>query len=227
MTRTTQADAMESSEHHAKYAQVEAVLRRRIQNGALEPGRRLVRQALARELGVSPIPVIEALHRLEHDGLVEHVPNIGARVVAATPERSAGDRVLRCAIEGEIGRTLARRLGPALLDELREDARALDALMQAGDTPSERGAEAHRAFHMKLARLTGHEVLESELSRLWSRRYMQKSWDNARSANPVPPDWHEMLIVALSTGEPMTAYEAFHRHGYGLRPGDKETSDAL
>ena len=45
--------------------------------GAIRPGERLVNRTLASELGVSVIPVREALNRLASEGLVEHIPGAG------------------------------------------------------------------------------------------------------------------------------------------------------
>ncbi|WP_432124166.1 GntR family transcriptional regulator [Streptomyces sp. C10-9-1] len=56
------------------------LLRSRILDGSYGPGYRLVLSQLARETGVSTIPLREALRRLQSDGLVEVVRNIGARV---------------------------------------------------------------------------------------------------------------------------------------------------
>ncbi len=53
---------------------VYAVLRDDIVAGRLKPGERLVRKAIAERLGVSTIPVIEALYMLEIDGYVENRP---------------------------------------------------------------------------------------------------------------------------------------------------------
>jgi DNA-binding GntR family transcriptional regulator len=56
------------------------ILRDRIHNGAYPPMARLNIDALAREFGVSPIPVREALRRLEAQGWVQFKPNAGAIV---------------------------------------------------------------------------------------------------------------------------------------------------
>ena len=56
------------------------ILRDRIHGGSLAPLERLNIDALARELGVSPIPVREALRRLEAEGWVRFTPNVGAVV---------------------------------------------------------------------------------------------------------------------------------------------------
>src|SRR4051794_30842183 len=46
----------------------------------LEPGMRLPIEELASQLGMSPMPVREALQQLASDGLVEFIPHRGARV---------------------------------------------------------------------------------------------------------------------------------------------------
>lgn len=53
-------------------------LRDAILAGRLEPGSRVRQEELAEEFGVSRIPVREALHQLESEGLVILVPNSGA-----------------------------------------------------------------------------------------------------------------------------------------------------
>src|SRR4051812_8104797 len=55
-------------------------LKEMIAKRELRPGTQLVQQTLARSLGTSPMPVIEALRRLERDGLVTHIPRLGSFV---------------------------------------------------------------------------------------------------------------------------------------------------
>jgi DNA-binding GntR family transcriptional regulator len=63
-----------------------ATLRNAILNGELTPGTRLVIDDLARQLGVSPIPVREALQQLDADGYVAIEPYLGARVTPIEAE---------------------------------------------------------------------------------------------------------------------------------------------
>ncbi|EMI18891.1 protein containing GntR [Rhodopirellula maiorica SM1] len=74
-------------------------IRGRLQSGDFAPGKRLVNRTLASEIGVSVIPVREAINRLTSEGLVEHVPNAGAYV--RQPNRDDLDNlyVLRDALE--------------------------------------------------------------------------------------------------------------------------------
>ena len=64
----------------SKQERVYRTVRQRIVDGTLSPGSRLVADGLARELDVSPVPVREALRRLEAEGFVDYELNVGARV---------------------------------------------------------------------------------------------------------------------------------------------------
>jgi DNA-binding GntR family transcriptional regulator len=57
-------------------------LRSAILNGVYKPGEWLRQERLAQDLGVSQMPVREALKLLTAEGLIEHVPYRGVRVVS-------------------------------------------------------------------------------------------------------------------------------------------------
>src|SRR5699024_11153335 len=63
-----------------------SVLRRTILKGDLEPGARLVQTELAEQIGVSRMPIREALRTLELEGLVKNEPHKGAVVRAIQKE---------------------------------------------------------------------------------------------------------------------------------------------
>ena len=68
-------------------------IRGQILAGRLKPGERLVEDRLSAELGVSRVPVREALRGLSMEGLVRLEPNRGATVTEVTPETSSGSDV--------------------------------------------------------------------------------------------------------------------------------------
>jgi DNA-binding GntR family transcriptional regulator len=77
-----------------------ATLRRRILVGTYEPGHRLVLDALAREMGVSPVPVREALRRLEAEGWIVYTRNVGAQVAPVDDERWEQEMRVLAILEG-------------------------------------------------------------------------------------------------------------------------------
>ncbi len=64
---------------------VEGELREAILNGDLQPGERLLTAQLSERFSVSPTPLREALHRFAGEGLVEFLPQKGARVTSLSP----------------------------------------------------------------------------------------------------------------------------------------------
>lgn len=87
-------------------------------NGELEPGSRLVNRTLASEIGVSVIPVREAINRLASEGLVEQVAGAGAFV--RKPDRDDLDNlyVLRDALESCAAAEAARYVTEDQLEEM-------------------------------------------------------------------------------------------------------------
>ncbi len=55
-------------------------IRKKVLSGELKAGTRLVNRSLSKELGVSTIPVREALRRLASEGVAEHIPGAGTFV---------------------------------------------------------------------------------------------------------------------------------------------------
>jgi DNA-binding GntR family transcriptional regulator len=76
----------ESSVHKQLHDVVAERIRTAILEGELRPGEWLRQERLAQEYGVSQMPVREALKKLAVDGLVEHVPYRGVRVIEFSPE---------------------------------------------------------------------------------------------------------------------------------------------
>lgn len=78
---------------------VEDQLRRAILSGELRPGERLLTAQLSERFQVSPTPLREALHRFAGEGLVEFVPQRGARVTDLSPADCAELSELRALLD--------------------------------------------------------------------------------------------------------------------------------
>lgn len=103
-------------------------IRADISSGQLTPGARLVNRTLAKEIGVSVIPVREAIHRLATEGLVEHIPGAGAFVRKTDRQQLDNLYVLRDALESCAAGEAARYITEYQLDALTEilgDAREI------------------------------------------------------------------------------------------------------
>jgi DNA-binding GntR family transcriptional regulator len=93
-------------------------LRAGIFAGRHAPGARLGEIEVAAELGLSRTPVREALRRLGSEGLVEHLPNRGARVRTWSADDLDEGYEVRALLEGLGARRAAARVTPEQLDRL-------------------------------------------------------------------------------------------------------------
>ncbi len=201
-------------------------LRDEIISGELKPGHRLVRRKIGDRLGVSHVPVTEALLKLEVDGLVESRPLLGCRVRPLTLQDVHNDEVLREAIECQAARLCAEHAGEAELDRLLHHARRLDRITAEADTRSKLGVEMHKEFHLMVASSGGFAVLADELSRVWFRRLMRLNWIKSAQFRPVPKDWHEQLVRAMQTRDPDRAEKKMREHVQYGHENDKEALEA-
>lgn len=147
-------------------------VRDRILSGAVAAGRPVRQDALAAELGISKIPLREALARLEQEGLVRAEANRGFFVRALSATEAEEVYALRLALEPEAAAAGAVAAG----DTDREAAlRALEALDQAIARHAGAVGALNRAFHLALVRPARREVTLGILSRLHilSERYVR------------------------------------------------------
>lgn len=79
---------------------VTAIIRESIFTGEYKPGERLIQDELATKLGVSRMPVREALRCLEREGLVIFLPHKGAQVIGISKEDIEELYFLRSLLEG-------------------------------------------------------------------------------------------------------------------------------
>lgn len=93
-------------------------IREKLSCGDIPPGRRLVNRTLADEIGVSVIPVREAINRLASEGLVDYVPGSGAFVRKPSQQDLDNLYVLRDALESCAAAEAARYISEDQLEDL-------------------------------------------------------------------------------------------------------------
>ncbi len=188
-----------------------------ILNGKLAPGQKLTRREMAKLTGVSIIPVIEALHRLEAKGLVESQPRWGSRVISLSPEVLRDRLFLREAVEVQIARILSKYLTEEQENQLVFAARQIDEYEETG-VDQAIGWEANRNLHLKMAEFTGCQSLVDALHRsnlfFLVRGTVQPS---PRDKRPFVKRSHTKLIKAILSKDPDAAEEAMRKHLFESR----------
>lgn len=200
---------------------VYASLREEIASGRLKPGERLVRKSLSKRLGVSTIPIIEALYMLEVDGYVERRPLCGCRVRSLTLEDVDNAMLLREALECQVARLCSEAAKPKDIERLMALAAQVDRFLRPDTPDASRGNLLHFDFHMELGRLSGCSIFPALLQRVWFQRYMSINSIKAIRLQAIPEGWHESLVRKLSSGDPDEAERAMREHVRFGREGDR------
>ncbi|MER7013514.1 GntR family transcriptional regulator [Saccharopolyspora sp. NPDC000359] len=168
-------------------------LRDEILDGVRAPGSRLVERDLAAELGVSRLPVRDALRSLVAEGLVTPRPRSWAVVREFTASDVADLNEVRGAFEALTFRLAAQRRTRDGLARLREVLDTELAAARAGDEVRARRAAAD--FHEVVTSLAANELL-TELERVMSgrMRWLLSQHDDLN----VIAEQHEGLYSAIA-----------------------------
>ncbi|HYZ81889.1 MAG TPA: GntR family transcriptional regulator [Solirubrobacteraceae bacterium] len=177
--------------------------------GALRPGARLPIEELAEHLEMSPMPIREAVRRLDAVGLVENVPHRGARVKDLSVTDLAEVYEVRLSLET----TAIRRAAERFSDEHLERARlSLGVLETMADDASVATSEAHARFHFALYEAAESVWLLRVIRPVWqvSERYALE-WPQARRLAERASEHREML-AACEAHDPDRAATALRDH---------------
>lgn len=189
------------------------IICQKIISGELKPGEHLTRRSMASITGLSVIPVIEALHRLEDEGLVVSEPHFGTRVIEMD-QRTITDRfALRMAVECQVVRILALHRNQNELEELALLAKQLDSTPRTEDNQKEFW-KRHYAFHLQMARYTKCEPFIEALSRLNLFDILRRSviTYTEMQGSVAPENHHGSLVDAIASGDRQIAEDAIRRH---------------
>jgi len=184
---------------------------RKIIQGEFPPGSKLPRRKLAELTGVSQIPVLEALKRLEQEGLVEYRPRCGCIVAVPTVHRILDMYVLREALECQVARILSQQITQEQIQQFMQTAAHLDAVLYSSQ---EEGfvSDLHYKFHIQLAETTGYESLVSLLRRANFLWLLFRGIHSKREHQVQSKDSHVVLVKSIAEGNPQNAEEAMRRH---------------
>jgi DNA-binding GntR family transcriptional regulator len=193
-------------------------LRDMIMQGELHAGEWLRQERLARELGVSHTPIREALKQLEVEGLVEHVPYRGVRVVEFNVDDVIDIYNMRSALEGLAAAAAAQNASPEEVAELRRLHEEIIAIPETGETQHQL-KELNRQFHRGIVHASGRTYLIRMLDQLWSW-FPTMLWSKfALDADLSTPERtgvdnreHGEIVTALETHDAQAAERVIRQH---------------
>jgi DNA-binding GntR family transcriptional regulator len=205
-------------------------IRERIADGRLTPGTRLVLASVAGELGVSVVPVREAIRRLEAEGLVTFEHNVGAQVALVDEGEYVATMQVLSIVEGAATAISAPWISPGDLDRASEVNERLAGLLD--DLDPHAFTSMNREFHSVLFERCPNPQLLDLVHRGWSRLAVLRdstfSFVPERAAESVREHTEMLELIRRAapeleielaarahrtrTVDALLAYQAQHRH---------------
>jgi DNA-binding GntR family transcriptional regulator len=195
--------------YHTKTDQVVQILREAIMSGELQPGERLMQDALAEQLNVSATPIREALRQLESEGILSHSPHKGVRVAEVELEDVEEIYRIRAVLEELATRMAVPNIPAEMLQDLRELHERLDELTESGEPESLR--RLNYDFHMMIYEAADMPELLRIIRSLWTKF----PWDTLhvlpRRAQASLAE-HAALMEAIEDRNPVLAGRRMQEH---------------
>jgi DNA-binding GntR family transcriptional regulator len=184
-------------------------IRERILAGEFQPGERLAEERLSEELGVSRMPVREALRALASEGIVTLEPRRGASVTVYTEEQIQELVEVRATLESLNAKLAAKRHDPKQIAEL-------ERILAAGSRITEKTdpaviQENNNQFHGALERIAANSVLMNIVRSLRDRTALIFA---KQSRTRVRQNWqeHAGIVRAVIAGDSELAALLAARH---------------
>ena len=188
-----------------------AQLRQAILSGDLAPGQRLVEEELAGTLGVTRQSLRAALLDLATEGLVERIPNRGARVRIVSTEEAVAITECRMALEALCAAKAAARITDDDAVQLRELGDNLKRSVADGNPL--KYSELNRELHRRVGVISGQQVAVGLLERLHGQLVRHQFRLALRPGRPeVSLGEHLAILYAVADRKPEDADRAVRAH---------------
>ncbi|RJO79423.1 GntR family transcriptional regulator [Nocardia panacis] len=210
------------SKHELAYESIKT----RIVTGVYGPGYRLVLEQLAREFGFSPVPVREAIRRLEAEGYVEFIRNVGARVAHLDTGAYRQAMEALALLEGYATALAAPRMRKTDIKRARSLNRQMEQALNTFDPAA--FTELNHQFHGVILERCPNSYIRSLAVGEWARldlaRRSSFAFVPGRAGGSVLE--HDHLIDLIESGADAAEIEAAARgHKLGtLHAMDRHTA---
>jgi DNA-binding GntR family transcriptional regulator len=198
-------------EFQSKNEVVYQMLKRGIIRGFYKPGSRLVIDQLAGELGISQIPIREAVRQLEADGFVTIEPYSGATVTAINADFIFEVFSLLDSIEVVCSRIACCIMTAQQLDELSDLIQRMDSSIHDADQWSQENKELHLLIctyaHATIAKKMMQKMLDH-----WDRLRLHYLQDVFGHRIKMGQQEHKQILAAFHTRNPDQVEQAVHTH---------------
>ncbi len=136
------------------------MLRRKILQAKIKPGEKIVVSDLSKKIGVSEIPIREAVKKLESEGLLSVIPHVGIRVTKIDPDEIVEFYLIRIELESLAARLATPHITQSDIKYLEEKNEEMKLALQS---------ILNKQFHMKIYSAASRPHLYKLIAELWDK----------------------------------------------------------
>lgn len=196
-------------------AQVLQQIKEILLTGRITPGESLSLRSAAESLGVSMMPVRQAVHQLVADQALEVTPNRSVRVPVMTAAQFHEVTQIRLEVESYAVEKAVPNVDPALVQSLRELNAALSKALTAGGDSLGDAVLLNKTLHFSIYSAANMPTLVKMIESLWLRIGPILNYDlrsgSERTRNKVAVAHHDALINALEAQDIASARKALQQ----------------
>jgi DNA-binding GntR family transcriptional regulator len=151
------------------------IIRRKILDGTYKPQQHLKMINLTKEIGISSIPIREALKQLEDEGLVKFNLHRGVQVVLYSPEEFEHLYMIRAVLEGLAGRMGTQNITEADINRMKNFLKKMVLVSKKSDFNFKENGETfsqfNNEFHQILYQAANCQQLLKMITNLWGNTH--------------------------------------------------------
>ena len=138
-----------------------------IMDGKLKMGEKLNTEELARQLGVSRMPIREALKSLEKMGLAESIPYVGVKLVSLEQEDVLQIYLMRQLLEPLAAGEACKKITEVQIHELEEIHKEYIPIVEADEIDAKKLYLQNRKFHFAIYSISEMDRVCAMIESLW------------------------------------------------------------
>lgn len=138
-----------------------------IMDGKLKMGEKLNTEELARQLGVSRMPIREALKSLEKMGLAESIPYVGVKLVSLEQEDVLQIYLMRQLLEPLAAGEACKKITEEQIHELEEIHKEYVPIVEADEIDAKKLYLQNRKFHFAIYSISEMDRVYAMIESLW------------------------------------------------------------
>ena len=138
-----------------------------IMDGKLKMGEKLNTEELARQLGVSRMPIREALKSLEKMGLAESIPYVGVKLVSLEQEDVLQIYLMRQLLEPLAAGEACKKITEEQIHELEEIHKEYIPIVEADEIDAKKLYLQNRKFHFAIYSISEMDRVCAMIESLW------------------------------------------------------------